>query len=337
METPISVTEASQVAQARRHVLSIAKMQGLSEELAGKAALVVTEAATNLVKYGQGGYIVARPCVDAEQPGLEIMALDCGPGMARIEHSMGDGYSTGGSLGLGLGTISRASSYFEVYTLEQHGTAILSRLHEPDRRAAASGSQRQVSLSGFSTAKAGQEVCGDAWAYRWADGALWVMAADGLGHGPFAATASAEAVRVFHAAGGNDTPYDVLRAAHAALKSTRGAVMAVAAIRPRLGSLQFAGIGNISAGLVDGAGLHRMGCTDGTVGYSIRTVREQSYSWEPGCMLILTTDGLSSRWGLAQHPALAARHPSLIAGVLHRDFARSNDDATVVVVKDEQA
>jgi hypothetical protein len=30
---------------------------------------------------------------------------------------------------------------------------------------------------------------------------------------------------------------------------------------------------------------------------------------------------------------LTNRHPSLIASVLHRDFARDADDATVVVVK----
>jgi len=51
----------------------------------------------------------------------------------------------------------------------------------------------------------------------------------------------------------------------------------------------------------------------------------------------LSTDGLSTRWNLAGHPGLQRRNAALIAGVLHRDFSRGNDDATIVVVKDEQA
>lgn len=113
--------------------------------------------------------------------------------------------------------------------------------------------------------------------------------------------------------------------------------MAVAVIRPVLGSFEFAGIGNISTVLITPDELRRLPSTDGTVGYSVRTIREQSYPWVPGSILALSTDGLSTRWNLAAHPGLHRRHPALIAGVIHRDFSRTNDDATIVVVKDEQA
>jgi hypothetical protein len=45
------------------------------------------------------------------------------------------------------------------------------------------------------------------------------------------------------------------------------------------------------------------------------------------------SDGLATQWDLDQYPGLAARRPSLIAGVLYRDFARGRDDVTVVVAK----
>jgi hypothetical protein len=45
------------------------------------------------------------------------------------------------------------------------------------------------------------------------------------------------------------------------------------------------------------------------------------------------SDGLATQWNLDQYPGLADRHPSLIAGVLYRDFARGRDDVTVVVAK----
>jgi hypothetical protein len=44
------------------------------------------------------------------------------------------------------------------------------------------------------------------------------------------------------------------------------------------------------------------------------------------------TDGLRTRWILSERPGLSARHPAVIAAVLHRDFLRGRDDATVLVL-----
>ena len=62
-------------------------------------------------------------------------------------------------------------------------------------------------------------------------------------------------------------------------------------------------------------------------------MREFSYAWPADGILLMHSDGLSTSTGLESHASLAMRDPSLIAGVLYRDFARRNDDATVVVVK----
>ena len=43
------------------------------------------------------------------------------------------------------------------------------------------------------------------------------------------------------------------------------------------------------------------------------------------------SDGLATQWQLDRYPGLAARHPSVIAGVLYRDFRRERDDVTVLV------
>jgi anti-sigma regulatory factor (Ser/Thr protein kinase) len=333
METPISVIESSQVAEARRHAVRVAQASDLSETLQGNAALVVTEAATNLVKYGRGGYVLVRAYTEPLARGLEILVLDQGPGIARIAESMDDGFSTGGSLGYGLGAIARLSSQFEIYTAAGAGTAIMARLDDEQRPTEPARRKLPLAVGGVTTPKSGQEACGDAWSCRWADGAIWVASVDGLGHGPQAATAAAQAIRVFHEGDSGRTPYDVLRDVHKALKATRGAVMAVAAIRPALGTMEFAGVGNISAVLVQDHEQRRLASMDGTLGYSVRAIREQSYSWTPSSMLVLATDGLSTRWNLGEQAALTARHPSLIAAVLHRDYARGLDDASIVVVK----
>ena len=48
----------------------------------------------------------------------------------------------------------------------------------------------------------------------------------------------------------------------------------------------------------------------------------------------MCSDGIGTSWSLDNYPGLVAAHPSLIAGVIYRDFARGRDDATVVVAKD---
>jgi hypothetical protein len=52
-----------------------------------------------------------------------------------------------------------------------------------------------------------------------------------------------------------------------------------------------------------------------------------------GFLLVMHSDGLATHWNLDQYPGLVGRRPSLIAGVLYRDFARGRDDVTVVVAK----
>jgi len=49
---------------------------------------------------------------------------------------------------------------------------------------------------------------------------------------------------------------------------------------------------------------------------------------------VMHSDGISSQWQLDSYAGLRGKHPTLVAGVLFRDFGRQRDDATVVVVKD---
>jgi hypothetical protein len=55
--------------------------------------------------------------------------------------------------------------------------------------------------------------------------------------------------------------------------------------------------------------------------------------WSQQSLLILHSDGLAAQWNLNHYPGLGARHPALIAAVLYRDFKRTRDDITVIVVK----
>jgi serine/threonine protein phosphatase PrpC len=66
---------------------------------------------------------------------------------------------------------------------------------------------------------------------------------------------------------------------------------------------------------------------------SVPSVRVQHCPWEPGSTLVLASDGIRSGWSLDGHPRLLEQHPAIVAAVLHRDYGRPTDDATVLVVR----
>jgi len=72
---------------------------------------------------------------------------------------------------------------------------------------------------------------------------------------------------------------------------------------------------------------------NGTAGAEPRHIRPLSYPWPAGAALLMHTDGLVSHVSLQSYPGLFGRHPSLVAGVLYRDFVRGRDDATIVFAR----
>lgn len=331
METTVTVDDPSRVAEVRRAAALLGQTMGLTAELIAQASLVISELCTNILKYAERGEIwLSTLTANGTAYGLDIVALDRGPGIANFDAAVSDGFSTGGSLGIGLGTMRRAAALFDIYTAPGLGTAVMLRLHE--RKIAAPADDLFVVASRMSPIR-GEIVSGDGWSCVRSGHLLAVTLVDGLGHGPKAAEAAHAAIESFHRSVIEVGPAQTIELAHQALLSTRGAVMAVACIDAQAQTLRFAGLGNISAVVHAQGGTARLGSTDGTVGYGLRKARESSVDWTARSTLIMNTDGLSSRWSLAKHPGLLSCHPVLIAAVLHREFARNTDDATVVVIQ----
>ena len=99
-----------------------ARMKGV--EL-GRVPLIVTELATNLLLHATGGEIIIRMLPVEVAPGLEIIALDRGPGIADLHRCMMDGYSGGGTRGCGLGAVRRLSTEFDIYSTQPAGTVVM--------------------------------------------------------------------------------------------------------------------------------------------------------------------------------------------------------------------
>lgn len=328
-----NITESSQVAEARRVITALAQQLGFGETQTGKIAIIVTEAATNLIKHAQGGQILARPLEQTGQAGLEILVLDRGPGLTNIGQALYDGYSTTGSPGTGLGAMVRLSTLFDIHSLPGKGTAVLVQVWKLDKgQVQPNGPSPQLEVGAVYQAKPGQPVSGDSWAVKQVGECGVIMVADGLGHGPEAARASQAAIEVL-ASSSSSQPMALVEAAHRALFHTRGAALAVIELDPGQQEARFAGVGNIAGVILTLEHSQYLTSFNGIIGHQAHKIKELTYPWLPEALLLLHSDGLTSRWDLSVYPGLINRHPGLIAGVLYRDFCRGSDDVTVLVVK----
>lgn len=331
-QSTFHIGELSEIASARRAGSELARRLGFDEVRTGQVALVITEAGTNIVKHAREGEILLRSRHSGACAGVEIVALDRGPGMANVALRMVDGNSSTGTYGVGLGAIARLAPEFDIYSTEGQGTVLAMTVWAGGVCPPADDWQ----VGAVCMPLAGEDVCGDAFEMVCHQDGASVAMADGLGHGPDAALASEAAVELLlsrprHAAG------ELIHLAHTALRGTRGAAMAVAVIDTEHQRLTFAGIGNIAGSIFNTGPRRHLMSHNGIVGSNLRKVQEFVHAWRPGALMVMHSDGIGTRWDLAAYPGLALRHPTLIAAVLYRDFARLRDDATVLVVRQREA
>jgi anti-sigma regulatory factor (Ser/Thr protein kinase) len=324
----VAVVESTHVAEARRLAVRLAGQLGFEEAARGRLSVVVTEIASNILKHARGGKVVLSPVFHEEPPALDFYGFDQGPGMSNLNFCVRDGYSTAGSPGTGLGAIGRLADEWDVFTGAEQGTVIRARCRPapgpvPGRAAA-------VEVGGLVLPLHGHPDSGDGWAVRREPREFSMVMVDGLGHGYGAALASKAAIDVFlrnpalHGAA-------LLEEMHAAMRTTRGAAVAVVTASSVSGELRFAGVGNIAGVIWDGSASRHLVSMNGIVGHRLGKVREFVYPWKAGALLVLHSDGLRSRWNLGSYPGLQSKSPALIAGVLMRDGSRGTDDSSVAV------
>lgn len=326
----IQIDDRSQVGEARRVALQMAEALGFEETQRGKVGLAVTEAATNIVKHAGHGKIVLAPLMRATAAGLEILALDRGPGIANLGASLRDGYSTAGSMGSGLGALSRISPSFDLYSQPGQGTALRLEVWGTSTAPPADC----VEVGAVCLPMHGEEVAGDGWLLDVSGDYRTVLVADGLGHGPNAAIAARAATDAF-AAHPSAPPAALMQICHGALAATRGAAGAAARVMPAKMQGTFAGVGNIACRVESAGERRQLVSHSGTLGHVMRRVQEFEFDFPAGALLILHSDGLTTHWAWADYPGLMAKHAGLIAGVLYRDHERGRDDVTVVVLKNK--
>jgi len=325
----IEISDPSQVGDARRKAVAFAEELEMDEPRRGAIALATTEMATNVIKHAGRGYILLQSLHPGTNFGVRVVSVDKGPGISDISRALDDGHSTTGTMGTGLGAIRRQSDSFDLFSFPGSGTVIATEFWQSKHRSISSGS---LNIGYVSEPIRGEEVCGDGWAVRNFPESVFLMVVDGTGHGILASEAAREAERVFCGTK-QDSVCDFVRDAHDALKKTRGAAVAAARVNVEKGVVSFAGVGNISASIIDKGASRSLASHNGTLGQQMTRLQEFHYPWNPHSLLVMHSDGLITRWDLERYPGLISKQPSVIAAVLHRDFSRGRDDATVLVAK----
>src|ERR1700761_2985298 len=112
----IDVADPSQIAVARRTATDLIRARSEDEVIAGRAAIVAGELASNLLKHAGRGYMAVDCYADGTGTGVEILAWDKGTGIANVPLAMADGFSTSGTAGGGLGAIQRQSDQFSMFS-----------------------------------------------------------------------------------------------------------------------------------------------------------------------------------------------------------------------------
>jgi anti-sigma regulatory factor (Ser/Thr protein kinase) len=319
----VPVSDSSQVALARRSARSQALRVGLEASRADEVEIAAVELATNLLHHGGGGHLLLNAFVHAQT--LEVMAVDSGRGMANLMACSEDGFSSASTPGLGLGSIRRLSDEMEAYSWPDKGTVIAARFR-------VAGESHPTLPGVVCTALQGEEVTGDRWACKQEGELKFYLVVDGLGHGLHASEAASMAVEIFLGAR-SGTPAALVQQMHEPMRSTRGAALAILCADPKLGSVSYCGVGNISSSLHRGGRTVNLVSQNGTVGHQARQIRAFEYPYAEGDVLVMHSDGISTHWSLDKYPELLSAGVAQIAAILHRDFNRGRDDATVLVAR----
>ena len=126
-ERRIRIITDADIVRARQEGREVASALAFSPSDLTVIATAISEVARNIHSYAGHGEIRVGLIERNGRKGVMIVAQDEGPGIYDVDLAMQDGYSTSGSLGLGLPGVRRLVDEFEIQTAVGKGTAITLR------------------------------------------------------------------------------------------------------------------------------------------------------------------------------------------------------------------
>ena len=123
-EVRVAIQREADIVQARQAGRQLAAQLGFSSTDQTLIATAISEVARNIVVYANHGEIVLTRTDDAGRVGIQVQAIDSGPGIDNKDLAMRDGFSTKNSLGLGLPGARRLMDDFDLTSELGRGTTV---------------------------------------------------------------------------------------------------------------------------------------------------------------------------------------------------------------------
>lgn len=123
----IPIEEELDIVRARQEGRQLAKETGFGPVDLARVATAISELARNIFNYARPGSIELTQIQQGTRRGLQVTAMDHGPGIPNIEEAMRDGYTTSGGLGAGLPGTRRLVDEFEIESSPNEGTRVTVR------------------------------------------------------------------------------------------------------------------------------------------------------------------------------------------------------------------
>ena len=130
-EIHVPINSDQDIVAARQKGRSLAAALGFSSGDATLIATAISELARNIVTYAKSGEIRLTVLNGSARQGIQLVAYDKGPGIPDIPQALRDGFSTSGSLGLGLPGVKRLVDEFEIVSGESSGTTVTAKKWKP--------------------------------------------------------------------------------------------------------------------------------------------------------------------------------------------------------------
>lgn len=120
MAEQIFINTDSDVVLARKAAKEVASTLGFTSVQIIELVTAVSEIARNILTHGSHGLMTFQ----LVPHGIEVIAVDKGPGIPDLTMAMQDGWTTGSGLGLGLPGAKRLTDEFEVTSNPGQGTKV---------------------------------------------------------------------------------------------------------------------------------------------------------------------------------------------------------------------
>jgi len=130
-EIQVPINSDQDIVTARQRGRLLAAALGFSSGDATLIATAISELARNIVRYAKSGEIRLTVINGSARQGIQLVAQDRGPGIPDIPQALRDGFSTSGSLGLGLPGVMRLMDEFESVSEKNCGTTVTTQKGKP--------------------------------------------------------------------------------------------------------------------------------------------------------------------------------------------------------------